>query len=93
MACGCPVIASDLATLREVISDAGVLVGPTDVAGFAEAIRELTHSEAKHAALSNAARKRATMFSWDRCAQETLETYRAASASSKPAMAVRRLLD
>ena len=78
MACGCPVIASDLATLREVIGDAGVFVPPTDVAGFARALGELARSEQRQAALSHAARERARMFSWDRCAEQTLDTYRAA---------------
>jgi len=81
MACGCPVIASDLATLREVISDAGVFVRPTDVAGFASALGQLARSEPRHAALSDAAHERARMFSWDRCARQTLDTYRAAAHS------------
>jgi glycosyltransferase involved in cell wall biosynthesis len=76
MACGCPVIASDLPTLREVMGDAGIFISQNDVAGFARAVHQLARSEDEHTALSDAGRERAAIFSWDRCARQTLETYR-----------------
>ncbi|MGZ5503191.1 MAG: glycosyltransferase family 4 protein [Chthoniobacterales bacterium] len=76
MACGCPVIASDLPTLREVAKDAAVFVAPNDVTAFARAMRELALSGRSRAALSHAAAARAATFSWGRCAEATLEVYR-----------------
>src|SRR5690606_16446465 len=42
MALGCPVAAADATALPEVVGDAGLLVGPDDVAGWAEALGRLS---------------------------------------------------
>ena len=41
MACGCPVIASNTASLPEVVGNAGVMVNPYSVDELAKAIFEL----------------------------------------------------
>ncbi|MBC8076851.1 MAG: glycosyltransferase family 4 protein, partial [Chloroflexales bacterium] len=41
MACGTPVIASNAASLPEVVGDAGILVAPTDVDALAAALRRV----------------------------------------------------
>lgn len=78
MSCGCPVIASDLPTLREVIGNGGALVPVDEVAGFANAIRRLAESEALASDSRHAAHARSRIYSWDRCARETHDVYRAA---------------
>ena len=81
MACGCPVLASDLATLREVIGRGGMLLPVNDVAAFSRAIARLAESADLREDLGAAAAERSKTFSWDRCARETLEVLRDAAAA------------
>jgi glycosyltransferase involved in cell wall biosynthesis len=83
MACGCPVIASDLPTLREVVGDAGMLTPPGHVERLAAAIRSVTSSAELRKDLASRGLERATRFSWDRCAHETLAVYRDAMDDGK----------
>lgn len=76
MSCGCPPIASDIPTLREVIGNGGVLVAVDDIAAFVRTIRTLAESATMRAEWSAAALARSQDFSWDRCARETLEVFR-----------------
>ena len=76
MSCGTPVIASEAASIPEVVGDAGILVDPVDVAGWSSAlIRVLTDSGLQER-LRRAGRERAAAFSWTRTAQATLDVYR-----------------
>lgn len=77
MSCGCPVIASDIPTLCEVIGDGGMLVAVDDASALANAICRLAESEVLDAELRGAAQARSRLYSWDRCARETLDVYRA----------------
>ena len=78
MACGCPVVASDIAPFREVTGGAAVLAPPGDVAHWAAAIADLIASPERRQSLADRGLDRARAFSWDRCARETLEVYRLA---------------
>ncbi|MGH9050587.1 MAG: glycosyltransferase family 4 protein [Acidimicrobiia bacterium] len=75
-----PVIASDIAALREVAGDAARLVTADDPDMWAGALDELVHDRDRHADLSAAGRRRAELFSWERCATETRAVYREAVA-------------
>jgi glycosyltransferase involved in cell wall biosynthesis len=75
MACGTQVVASNSSSLPEVVGDAGLLVDPYDVQGFADAIeRLLTHSDLRREYRGRGLR-RARSFSWDRAARRHLEVY------------------
>jgi alpha-1,3-rhamnosyl/mannosyltransferase len=76
MACGVPVIASNRASLPEVVGDAGLLVEPLDDGGIAMHMRALIEDDALHARLSTAGRQRAESFTWRKFALETLAIYR-----------------
>jgi glycosyltransferase involved in cell wall biosynthesis len=78
MACGTPVVCSNAASLPEVVGEAGLLVEPTDVQGFAAAMERVISSQELRSDLSAQALVRARQFSWDGCARGTLATYRAA---------------
>jgi glycosyltransferase involved in cell wall biosynthesis len=75
MACGTPVIASNAASLSEVLDDAGVLVPPDDVAGFARAMLDLSRNDALHEDLRARGLQQAGQFSWRRAARETVALY------------------
>ena len=80
MASGCPVVASDIPTLREVVGPAAILVPPNDIAGFGHALARLARSADQRRDLASAGIDRAKLFSWDRCARETLDVFRDAVA-------------
>jgi glycosyltransferase involved in cell wall biosynthesis len=84
MACGCPVIASDLATLREVAGDAALRTPPADIERLTAAVRLVTSSVDLRKELASRGLERAARFSWDRCAHETLAVYRDAMTDGKP---------
>ncbi len=78
MACGAPVVASNVTSLPEVVGDAGLMVAPTDAAGLAQALKRVLSDDALRADLSRRARERAARFTWRRTAELTMETYRRA---------------
>ena len=75
MACGTPVIVSSMASLPEVVGDAGILVDPLDVAKIADAMQTMMEDEALRQKLVEAGPQRAATFTWDRAAAELLEVY------------------
>ena len=81
-ACGCPVIASDIPSLREVLDGAGFLVTPdNDFEGsLTAALTSVSLSASLRAELRDAGLARAKAFSWDNTAAQTLEAYREAYA-------------
>ncbi len=80
MACGCPVICSDIPALREITAGAALLVRPEELESLAAALRQLMVAPELRGSLAGQGLARARAFSWNRCARETLEVYRAAAA-------------
>lgn len=78
MSCGVPVITSNVSSLPEVVGDTGLLIDPQDVDGLTMHLQSLAEDGALRAQLAAAALARSRQFSWQRCAQETVQVYRAA---------------
>lgn len=76
MACGCPVITSNVSSMPEIAGDAALLVDPTDVNQIALAIKKIMNGNGLKSALSEAGVKRAAFFSWEKSAKETLALIR-----------------
>lgn len=76
MACGAAVIVSDVASLPEVVGDAGVRLDPQDGSAWTQAMRRVAEDAAWRAARRSAALERARQFSWEKCAQQTAQAYR-----------------
>jgi glycosyltransferase involved in cell wall biosynthesis len=72
MACGCPVIASDAASLPEVCGEAALYCDPRSPRDIAEKITRLLGDEGLRDELRRRGRERAASFTWDRCAEQTL---------------------
>lgn len=72
---GCPVICGRVASLPEVVGDAGVYAELT-VADFGGAMRRLRRDAAWQRQLRSAGPVQAAKFSWRRCAEETVAVYR-----------------
>ncbi len=75
MACGTPVVVSNVSSLPEVVGDAGLLVDPEDAPGLAVAIWRVLTDEELRVELVGKGLKRAKCFSWEKAARRTLEIY------------------
>jgi glycosyltransferase involved in cell wall biosynthesis len=75
MACGTPVLTSDISSLPEVAGAAALLVPPTDVEAIADGLLRLLEDAALRADLGERGQRQAANFSWERCARETLSVY------------------
>lgn len=75
MACGTPVISSNASSLPEVIGDAGILVAPRDVGGFALALTRVLNDDALRQGLRAKGLAQASRFTWEHAARETLAVY------------------
>jgi glycosyltransferase involved in cell wall biosynthesis len=80
MSLGCPVIASSASSIPEIVGDAGILVDPTSSDAMAQAIDAMVFDEAVRSEYRRRGIERATLFSWERCARETVEVYNKAVA-------------
>jgi glycosyltransferase involved in cell wall biosynthesis len=78
MACGAPVIASNVPSLAEAVGQAALLVPPTDVHAFAGGIVQMLRDKAAQSHFSRAGLDHASQFTWERTARLTLEIYREA---------------
>ena len=78
MACGAPVIASRIPTLRETLGDAPSFFDPRSVEQLTAALSEIIANDERRAGMSRAGLAQAQKFSWERTAQATLEVYEVA---------------
>jgi glycosyltransferase involved in cell wall biosynthesis len=73
MASGAAVLAGNLASLPEVVGDAGLLVDPFDVDAIAEGIHQLVTDTVLREELRRRGLLRAKGFSWEKAARRTWE--------------------
>jgi glycosyltransferase involved in cell wall biosynthesis len=76
MACGVPVIASNVSSLPEVVGEAGLMIDPGDPIALAAALARLTTDTELRAALAERGLARARTFTWEKTAVETVAVYR-----------------
>lgn len=76
MACGCPVITSDISSIPEVVGDAALMVDPYDVDMIADALRQFLTNESILVEYSCKGEQQAKKFSWKKCAENTLDVYK-----------------
>jgi glycosyltransferase involved in cell wall biosynthesis len=80
MACGAPVVASNVSSLPEVVGDAAILVNPENVFDIARGIRDVLLDDALREDMIRRGRLQASRFSWERTAGQVLEIYLEAAA-------------
>lgn len=73
MACGVPVVASNVTSIPEVAGSAAILVDPHKPFEMAVALSKLINDSKLRKALVSKGKVRASMFSWDKAAEQTLE--------------------
>jgi glycosyltransferase involved in cell wall biosynthesis len=72
MACGTPIVTSNVNGLAEIVGEAALLVDPRDAPAIAGAVSRVLGDDALRADLAAKGLARSALFSWDRCAAETL---------------------
>jgi glycosyltransferase involved in cell wall biosynthesis len=76
MACGTPVVTSNVSSLPEVVGDAAIQVNPENVFDIARGISDLLLDEELRARLIRRGREQAARFSWNWTARQVLEIYK-----------------
>ena len=73
MACGVPVITSNVYSLPEVAANGGLFINPYDVSDIANAIIKMSRDESLRVSLSNNALERSKKFTWENVADSLLK--------------------
>ncbi len=76
MACGAPVITSNISSLPEVVGDAALKIDPNRIDGLAEAIASVLTDESLRGELRRNGLQRANNYSWEETARQTVEVYK-----------------
>jgi glycosyltransferase involved in cell wall biosynthesis len=76
MACGTPVLTSNLSALPEVVGDAGALVDPYSTDAISSRLAELLEGQSTRDELSRRGLERARHFTWPQVAEQTVRVYR-----------------
>jgi len=76
MACGAPCLVSKVSSIPEIAGEAAYFVDPNDTDGIAKGMAELASNKDLRENLSAKGREQAKKFSWEKCAEETLEVYK-----------------
>jgi glycosyltransferase involved in cell wall biosynthesis len=76
MACGCPVVASNVSSLPEVVGDAALLVDPFDVEKLTQAMLTLLENDDLKKEMSRKSIEQAKKFSWEKAGDELLAVCR-----------------
>jgi glycosyltransferase involved in cell wall biosynthesis len=73
MACGCPVVVSNLASLPEVCGDAAVYFDPYSPGDIAEKIDIVINDCDVREKMRQRGLEQAKLFTWEKCAEETIK--------------------
>jgi glycosyltransferase involved in cell wall biosynthesis len=72
MACGTPIVTSNVNGLEEIAGDAALLVDPSQPSEIAAAVGEVLEDPGLSRSLSHKGLERAKRFTWEKCGRETL---------------------
>ncbi|MCM8764174.1 MAG: glycosyltransferase family 4 protein, partial [Candidatus Omnitrophica bacterium] len=75
MACGCPVITSNVSALPEVAGNAAILVNPYSIEQLVEAMEKVLQNFYTRERMRMEGLKRAKDFSWEKSARQMIEVY------------------
>lgn len=75
MACGTPVVCSDIPVLREVAGDAALYADPDNVPALADSLRRAATDTPLRAELIRKGLARSSLFTWQQNARQTMQLY------------------
>tara|TARA_Y100001968_G_C19422278_1_gene752417 strand:+ start:1207 stop:2271 length:1065 start_codon:yes stop_codon:yes gene_type:complete len=70
MACGTPVIASNIGALKELVGNTGYLVDPYNIHSISSILKEIIHDSKLLENASHAGPKRASMYNWEETSKQ-----------------------
>jgi len=75
MSLGCPVVCSNTSSIPEVVGDAGEYFFPTDIDSIRSSVEKVLQNSEYRADLIAKGYDRCKVFTWEKCAAETLVVY------------------
>ncbi len=75
MACGTPVVTSDISSIPEIVGDAAILINPHDPEHMANGLEKVVSSNSTRLALMKNGKKHVLNFDWQKTAIQTRELY------------------
>lgn len=75
MACGTPIITSNISSLPEIAGEACLLVNPANIQQMADSLAAILHDETLKLQLSQKGLAQAAKFSWESTARQTLAAF------------------
>ena len=75
MSLGCPVITSNHEAIIEAVGDVAILFNPEEPEDIKDKIEDVLYSNDLKKKLKLLGINRSKLFSWDKCAEETLQVY------------------
>jgi glycosyltransferase involved in cell wall biosynthesis len=90
-ACGTPLICSDATSLPEVAGDAAYMVDATNPDQIAKAMLDVVRDAELRNLLIKRGLQRAAQFTWEKCAENTLNVYRKTLSSRNDDFSVREI--
>jgi glycosyltransferase involved in cell wall biosynthesis len=86
MACGTPVLTSNVCSLPEVVGDAALLVNPLEVDDIANGLKRLVQDASLRRGLKEKGLRRAKLFSWAETARRTVQALQRIEPSTHVAL-------
>ncbi len=83
MACGTPVVTSNISSLPEITGDAAILIDPYDKDSIIDSIESILDSPSLRQTLRERGLKRVQDFSWSMVAEKTIKLYKEAYNEGK----------
>jgi len=75
MAVGVPVLTSNTSSLPEIAGEGGIIVKPNSIQSIYKGIEKLLSNKKYRQKIASKAIEQAKLFSWSKCASETLDLY------------------
>jgi glycosyltransferase involved in cell wall biosynthesis len=75
LACGTPVITSNVSAMPEVVGDAGILIAPDDIEATVAAVERLYQDAAYCQALIHKGIERTNAFTWEKASEQIAQVY------------------
>lgn len=75
MRCGCPIIASNVSAMPEVVGYSGMLVDPMDESSIANAMEKVFSDQNLRISLKEKSLKQSMLFSWEKTARMLLDVF------------------
>ncbi len=80
MSFGVPVVAANTPAVAEVTGGAALLANPDDPSAWTQALERILRKTEEAAGLRAAGLARSDLFTWERCAQQTVRLYKRVAA-------------